>query len=69
MPVTCNVCGRDRERGDRMGDTCGYPIAQPFRVKSADDLARDIVRIRLGEPLDEMTNPRCLGTLAKKGAR
>jgi len=32
-------------------------------VKSAEEMAQDIVRIRLGEPLADLVRPICVGTL------
>ena len=61
--MKCDRCGREGERGDRVGDTCGRPIEHPFRVKSAEEMAQDIVRIRLGEPLADLVRPICVGTL------
>lgn len=65
--MKCNACGRDGARGDRVGDTCGWPLDRPFLVQTDEGFADAVARFRRGEPAD-ITRPRCRGLLTEDDA-
>lgn len=61
--MKCTLCGRVGRAV--AGETCGALGVAVFTPKTEAQMAADILWFRLGLPSDDMTLPRCLGTMVK----